>query len=126
MGFVEFSIAVSASRRPGDSGGLPNSVISAPAMNVRPSHARTPTLMALTGGLSIQMMPMSPRFSNLPCTNVSNGMIRFLVPISHRRNAAVKFKFRTGHELGFVRCKIQHRIGDIVRLAKASQRHLPG
>jgi hypothetical protein len=39
---------------------------------------RTPTLMALTGGLSIQMMPMSPRFSNLPCMNVSNGKPMFL------------------------------------------------
>src|ERR1700720_309538 len=88
MGLGEFSTALMASCRLGDKGGLPNSVISAPAMKVRPSHARmptlssgscaslvtpsmiasrTPTLMALTGGLLIQMMPTSPRFSNLPC-----------------------------------------------------------
>jgi len=32
---------------------------------------RTPTLMAFTGGLLIQMMPMSPRFSKLPCMKFS-------------------------------------------------------
>jgi hypothetical protein len=88
MGFTELSTALMASCSPGDRGGLPNSVMSAPAMKVRPSHARTPilisgswasfatpsmraartpTLMALTGGLLIQMIPMLPRFSNLPC-----------------------------------------------------------
>src|SRR5271168_1478287 len=94
MGLAEFSNLPIASSSPGDKGGLPNSVISAPAMKVRPSQARTPTLisgscaslvapsimatrtptlMALTGGLLIQMMPTSPRFSNLPCMSFSKG-----------------------------------------------------
>src|SRR5580658_3323464 len=92
MGFAEFSKALITSCRLGDNGGLPNSVISAPAMKVRPSQARMPTLMsgssarfwtpsmialrtpmlmALTGGLLIQMMPISPRFSNRPCMGLS-------------------------------------------------------
>src|SRR5579871_4980153 len=91
MSLPEDSTAWMASWRLGDFGGLPNSVMSAPAMKVRPSQAstpalisgaelsfstpsmmalRTPTLMAFTGGLLTQMMPSSPRFSNLPCMNL--------------------------------------------------------
>src|SRR5450432_1279552 len=98
MGLTEPSTALMASCRPGDSGGLPNSVISAPAMKVRPSQARipmlisascasfatpsmiaarTPTLIALTGGLLIQMMPTLSRFSNLPCMIYSDGSRKF-------------------------------------------------
>jgi len=33
---------------------------------------RTPTLIALTGGFLTQMMPTSPRFSNLPCMSLSD------------------------------------------------------
>ena len=67
--------------------GLPNSVISAPAMNVRPSQmstaacssgsafsaftpstsaTRTVAPMAFTGGLLMRMTPMLPCFSKLP------------------------------------------------------------
>jgi len=78
IGFGEFSITVSTSCRPGGFGGLPNSVMSAPAMKVRPPqvktialisrsaiaffmHSRMPprtaALSALTGGLSTVTMP---------------------------------------------------------------------
>src|ERR1700689_340641 len=109
MGFAELSTALMASCRPGDSGGLPNSVMSAPAMKVRPSQAstptlisgscasfatpsmraaRTPTLMALTGGLLIQMIPTLPRFSNLPCMVYSNRKRKLSKPplcVTNRR-----------------------------------------
>ncbi len=81
IGFGEFSISLSTSFSPGGFGGLPNSVISAPAMKVRPAQVstmplmagsaiaaltqsrmppRTAALSALTGGLSTVTMPMSP------------------------------------------------------------------
>ena len=74
----------STSWRPGSCGGLPNSVMSAPAMNVRPAQAmtmaptpasawaalrpsrnprRTPWLSALTGGLLTVRTAMRPRRS---------------------------------------------------------------
>src|SRR5580704_7717998 len=101
IGFTELSTALMASCSPGDSGGLPNSVMSAPAMKVRPSQARTPilssgsrasfatpsiiaartpTLMALTGGLLTQMIPRLPRFSNLPCMFYSNRNRKLIKP----------------------------------------------
>src|SRR5580700_980011 len=101
IGFTELSTALMASCSPGDSGGLPNSVMSAPAMKVRPSQARTPTLisgscasfatpsmraartptlMALTGGLLIQMIPTLPRFSNLPFMVYSNRKRKLIKP----------------------------------------------
>ena len=80
IGFGEFSIATSTSCRPGGFGGLPNSVMSAPAMKVRPPQVstmaltllsaiaslmqskippRTAALSAFTGGLSTVTMPMA-------------------------------------------------------------------
>ena len=86
IGFGEFSISVSTSLRPGGFGGLPNSVMSAPAIKVRPAqvstiaftsgsamalltHSRMPprtaALSAFTGGLSIVTMAMTSRRSSL-------------------------------------------------------------
>ena len=80
IGFGEFSIATSTSCRPGGFGGLPNSVMSAPAMKVRPPQVstialiegsaiasfmqskippRTAALSAFTGGLSTVTIPMA-------------------------------------------------------------------
>ena len=80
IGFGEFSIATSTSCRPGGFGGLPNSVMSAPAMKVRPPQVstiaftsgsaiaafmqskippRTAALSAFTGGLSTVTMAMA-------------------------------------------------------------------
>ena len=80
IGFGEFSIGTSTSARPGGFGGLPNSVMSAPAMKVRPPQVstiaftsasaiaafmhskmppRTAALSALTGGLSTVTMAMT-------------------------------------------------------------------
>ncbi len=81
IGFGEFSITVNTSSRSGDLGDFPNSVMSAPAMNVRPPqvntiaftsgsaialfmHSRIPprtaALSAFTGGLLTVMTPMTP------------------------------------------------------------------
>src|SRR6476620_9963163 len=50
IGFGEFSISLSTSCRPGGFGGLPNSVMSAPAMKVRPAQVST---IAFTSGSAI-------------------------------------------------------------------------
>src|SRR5262245_55269780 len=76
------SIAETTSGRCGGCGGLPNSLISAPAMKVRPAQSSTPASSvasafsavttstrparmacdsALTGGLSMRMRPIGPR-----------------------------------------------------------------
>ena len=86
IGFGEFSIVSSTSARPGGFGGLPNSVMSAPAMKVRPPQVstiaftsgsamallmqskmppRTAALNALTGGLLTVTMAMTSRRSSL-------------------------------------------------------------
>src|ERR1700682_168496 len=86
IGFGEFSIATSTSCRPGGFGGLPNSVMSAPAMKVRPAQGstnaftsgsaialfmhskippRTAALSAFTGGLLTVTMAMTSRRSSL-------------------------------------------------------------
>src|SRR6202165_5184931 len=86
IGFGEFSISVSTSFRPGGFGGLPNSVMSAPAMKVRPAqvstiafpsgfatpllmHSHTPprtaALSAFTGGLLTVTMATTSRRSSL-------------------------------------------------------------
>ncbi len=48
-GFGELSIMSSTECRPGSTGGLPNSVMSAPAMNVRPEQTMTIAWTALIG-----------------------------------------------------------------------------
>src|SRR5216684_205389 len=63
IGLVEFSISVSTSCRPGGFGGLPNSVMSAPAIKVRPPQAAA--LNAFTGGLSTVTMATTSRRSSL-------------------------------------------------------------
>src|ERR1700682_6097578 len=86
IGFGEFSISLSISASPGGFGGLPNSVMSAPAMKVRPPQVstiaftsgsamarlmqskmppRTAALKAFTGGLSTVTMAMTSRRSSL-------------------------------------------------------------
>src|SRR4030081_1575133 len=86
IGFGEFSIRTSTSCRPGGFGGLPNSVMSAPAMKVRPAQVstiactsgsaiallmhskippRTAALSAFTGGLLTVTMAMTSRRSRL-------------------------------------------------------------
>src|SRR3981081_3875605 len=110
IGFGEFSIAVSTSGRPGGFGGLPNSVMSAPAMKVRPPQVRTiaftsgsaialvmqsripprtAALSAFTGGLSIETMPITSRHSSLTTSftglsllslDIVNFALRNLIP----------------------------------------------
>src|SRR6476661_5585305 len=54
-GFGEFSISESTSLRPGGFGGLPNSVMSAPAMKVRP--AQVSTIAFASGSAIARLMP---------------------------------------------------------------------
>src|ERR1700724_2795707 len=106
IGFGEFSITVSTSCRPGGFGGLPNSVMSAPAMKVRPAQVktiaftsgsaiarlmqskmppRTAALSAFTGGLLIVTMATTSRRSSLTTsfTRFSLG-IPFLIHFALR------------------------------------------
>ena len=65
IGFGEFSIATSTSCRPGGFGGLPNSVMSAPAIKVRPPQVST---IAFTSGSAIALFmhsKMPPRTAAL-------------------------------------------------------------
>src|SRR6202051_2018164 len=106
IGFGEFSMTVSTSCRPGGFGGLPNSVMSAPAIKVRPPqvrtiaftsgsamalfmHSRIPprtaALSAFTGGLLIVTMATTSRRSSLTTsfTRFSLG-IPFLIHFALR------------------------------------------
>src|ERR1700722_4676127 len=106
IGFGLFSIATKASCRPGGFGGLPNSVMSAPAIKVRPAqvrtiafssgsamalfmHSRIPprtaALSAFTGGLLIVTMATTSRRSSLTTsfTRFSLG-IPFLIHFALR------------------------------------------
>ena len=99
-GFGIVSIAAMTSPRPGACGGLPNSVMSAPAKKVRPaqaistaltaassrvwrsaltSPARTSCLSALTGGLSAVMIAISP--------SRRRSTLALILPISNSRPA---------------------------------------
>ena len=65
IGFGLFSIATSTSCRPGGFGGLPNSVMSAPAIKVRPAQVST---IAFTSGSAMALFMhsrMPPRTAAL-------------------------------------------------------------
>src|SRR5450432_2297735 len=100
IGFGEFSISASTSCRPGGFGGLPNSVMSAPAMKVRPAqvrtiaftsgsamarlmHSRMPprtaALRAFTGGLSTVTMATTSWRSNLTTSFTGLSLLFYLV-----------------------------------------------
>src|SRR6202171_6504132 len=102
IGFGEFSIATSTSCRPGGFGGLPNSVMSAPAMEVRPGQVstiaftagsaiaafmqsrippRTAALSAFTGGLLTVTMAMTSRRSSWT-TSFTLLSLDYLVPVN--------------------------------------------
>src|ERR1700737_4795192 len=107
IGFGEFSISISTSWRPGGFGGLPNSVMSAPAMKVRPAQVstiaftsgsamalfmesimppRTAALSAFTGGLLTVTMATTSRRSSLTTSftllslDILNFALRNLIP----------------------------------------------
>src|SRR6202165_269628 len=107
IGLGEFSISISTSWRPGGFGGLPNSVMSAPAMKVRPAQVstiaftsgsamalfmesimppRTAALSAFTGGLLTVTMATTSRRSSLTTSftllslDILNFALRNLIP----------------------------------------------
>src|ERR1700687_1315850 len=107
IGFGEFSITVSTSCSPGGFDGLPNSVMSAPAIKVRPPQVRTiaftsgsamarlmqskmpprtAALNAFTGGLSTVTMATTSRRSSLTTSftllslDILNFALRNLIP----------------------------------------------
>src|ERR1700736_5605953 len=65
IGLVEFSISVSTSCRPGGFGGLPNSVISAPAIKVRAPQVRTIAFTFGSGMARLMQSKMPPRTAAL-------------------------------------------------------------
>src|SRR5512138_547802 len=69
-GFDAFSIAASTSRRFGDLSGLPNSLISAPAMKVLPSHMST---MACTAESATARFTLSTMPSRTACEIAFTG-----------------------------------------------------
>ena len=69
-GFDAFSMASSASCRLGGEGGLPNSEMSAPAMNVRPSQMMT---IALTAPFASAASTPRLRPSRTACDNAFTG-----------------------------------------------------
>src|SRR6202158_4249106 len=85
IGFGEFSISVSTSCRPGGFGGLPNSVMSAPAIKVRPSQVRT---IAFTSGSAIALLMHSripPRTAALSA--FTGGLLTVTMPTTSRRSS---------------------------------------
>src|ERR1700687_1755828 len=107
IGLGEVSISISTSWRPGGFGGLPNSVMSAPAMKVRPAQVstlaftsgsamalfmesimppRTAALSAFTGGLLTVTMATTSRRSSLTTSftllslDILNFALRNLIP----------------------------------------------
>src|SRR5437588_1575693 len=65
IGFGEFSISVSTSCKPGGFGGLPNSVMSAPAIKVRPAQVRTIAFASGSAIARLMQSRMPPRTAAL-------------------------------------------------------------
>src|ERR1700731_1969062 len=85
IGFGEFSISVSTSCRPGGFGGLPNSVMSAPAIKVRPSQVST---IAITSGSAIARFMQSripPRTAAL--NTFTGGLLTVTMATTSRRSS---------------------------------------
>src|SRR3977135_1041570 len=85
IGFGEFSIPVSTSCSPGGLGGLPNSVMSAPAIKVRPPQVRT---IAFTSGSAIALFMQSripPRTAALSA--FTGGLLTVTMPTTSRRSS---------------------------------------
>src|ERR1700738_3202864 len=85
IGFGEFSLTVSTSCRPGGFGGLPNSVMSAPAMKVRPAQVRT---IAFTSGSAIARFMQSkipPRTAALSA--FTGGLLTVTMAMTSRRSS---------------------------------------
>src|SRR6202045_1711591 len=85
IGFGEFSISVSTSLRPGGFGGLPNSVMSAPAIKVRPSQVST---IAITSGSAIARFMQSripPRTAAL--NTFTGGLLTVTMATTSRRSS---------------------------------------
>src|ERR1700704_3448963 len=85
IGFGEFSISVSTSCRPGGFGGLPNSVMSAPAIKVRPPQVKT---IAFTSGSAMALFmhsKMPPRTAALSA--FTGGLLTVTMAMTSRRSS---------------------------------------
>src|SRR6266851_352560 len=85
IGFGEFSMTVSTSCRPGGFGGLPNSVMSAPAIKVRPAQVRT---IAFTSGSAMALLmqsKMPPRTAALSA--FTGGLLTVTMATTSRRSS---------------------------------------
>ena len=85
IGFGEFSIVSSTSCRPGGFGGLPNSVMSAPAMKVRPPQVST---IACTSGSAMALLmhsKMPPRTAALSA--LTGGLLTVTMAMTSRRSS---------------------------------------
>ncbi|MGY4600890.1 hypothetical protein ACVWXL_008636 [Bradyrhizobium sp. GM22.5] len=79
-GFGEFSISESTSLRAGGFGGLPNSVMSAPAMKVRPAQVSTMPLMAGSATAALMHSRIPPRTAALSA--LTGGLSTVTIPTS--------------------------------------------
>src|SRR3981189_2188396 len=85
IGFGDSSIPVRTSCRAGGFGGLPNSVMSAPAIKVRPAQVRT---IAFTSGSAIALFMQSripPRTAALSA--FTGGLLTVTMPTTSRRSS---------------------------------------
>src|SRR5215470_17216550 len=142
-GFGEFSISPMISGRLGGCDGLLNSVMSAPAMKVRPAPtstiarvaassracvsvlnrpARTTCLSALTGGLSTVMTAISPSFCKP--TSVVTGSHPPRWCDSDRRSAELVIVL--AHEAAIIRAKLPIPLPVMPLIGAASFDHLVG
>src|SRR5450631_2330272 len=90
IGFGEFSISVSTSCRPGGFGGLPNSVMSAPAMKVRPSQVRT---IAFTSGSAIARLMQSKMPPRTAALNAFTGGLSTVTMATTSRRSSLTTSF---------------------------------
>src|SRR5450755_4651663 len=98
IGLGEFSISVSTSCRPGGFGGLPNSVMSAPAIKVRPPQVRT---IAFTSGSAMARLMQSKMPPRTAALNAFTGGLSTVTMAMTSRRSSLTTSF-TGISLGFL------------------------
>src|SRR5450432_932653 len=90
IGLGEFSISVSTSCRPGGFGGLPNSVMSAPAIKVRPQQVRT---IAFTSGSAMARLMQSKMPPRTAALNAFTGGLSTVTMATTSRRSSLTTSF---------------------------------
>src|SRR5713101_6536193 len=90
IGLVEISISVSTSCRPGGFGGLPNSVMSAPAIKVRPPQVRT---IAFTSGSAMARLMQSKMPPRTAALNAFTGGLSTVTMATTSRRSSLTTSF---------------------------------